>query len=201
MIRLNDEFTPSSRRKRSPTQVSKMVALLQQGDPSERQRALVKLIEATAERELSDCLRSPDALVVQLATSGLWECWLNEKGAAARQAMDEGIELMNAGHLAAAEKIFLALIKQYPDWAEAINKEATLLYMRGDATESIQLCTKVVALKPDHFGAWNGMALCAVRLEDWRTALFAAKKALRIQPTAESNKEIIQLAEAKLRDL
>jgi len=164
MIRLNDEFIPPSGPNGAATEIPALVALLNNGDPAERRGALNKLVEARAETELTDCLQSNDRVAVQLATAGLWECWLNEKGVAARQMMDEGIELMHAGHLAAAAEIFLSLMKQYPDWAEAINKQATTLYLSGKPAESIALCVKVVALKPNHFGAWNGMALCEVQL-------------------------------------
>jgi tetratricopeptide (TPR) repeat protein len=197
MIRLNDEFVPSAHG-RPTEEIPALVFRLGHGTPDERQLALKRLVTLGAESALTDCLRSDDSLVVQLATEGLWECWLGEKGADARQTMDEGIELMNGGHLAAAEQIFGTLMQQFPDWAEAFNKQATLLFLAGKPAESIQLCTKVVALKPDHFGAWNGMALCAVQLEDWRTALFAAKKALSIQPTAESNQRMIELARTRM---
>ena len=200
MIRLNDEFIHPAQGRLSECAIPVLIAVLQQGDTAGRKEALAKLVELKAEKELASCLGSEDPLTVQLATAGLWECWLNERGAAARQAIDEGIELMNAGHLAAAAEVFQTLMKQYPDWAEAINKQATLLYLLDKPAESIELCVKAVALKPDHFGAWNGMALCAAQLEDWRTALFAAKKALSIQPGAESNKEIIKLAKAKLNE-
>jgi tetratricopeptide (TPR) repeat protein len=198
MIRLNDEFIPPRGPSHAATAIPALVALLKNGDPAERQRALNGLVEARAETELTDCLRFNDQIAVQLATAGLWECWLNERGVSARQMMEEGIELMNAGHLVAASEIFLSLMKQYPDWAEAINKQATALYLSGKPAESMELCVKVVALKPNHFGAWNGMALCAVQLQDWQTALFAAKKALSIQPSAESNIEIIRMARSKL---
>ncbi len=81
---------------------------------------------------------------------------------------------MEAAELAEAEQVFQALVMEYPDWTEAINKQATVLYMQGRDQESLALCRKVVEEKPNHFGAWNGMAMCAVRLEDWRTALVAA---------------------------
>jgi len=198
MIRLNDEFIPSSERNRPSGEIANWVALLKHGDPAEQRRAVEELIALNAQAELTGCLHCKDSNVVLLATAGLWECWLNERGESARQMMDEGVELMNAGHLAAAAKIFLGLIKKFPDWAEAINKQATLLYVRGEPAESLALCKKVVALKPHHFGAWNGMALCGVQLEDWQTALAAAERALEIQPTAESNLEIVRLAKIKL---
>ena len=176
------------------------MVLLKQGDPAEQLRALARLIATDAQEELTDCLRCTDPAVVQLATAGLWECWLNERGESARQMMEEGIELMGAGHFASSAKIFLTLVQRYPDWAEALNKQATLLYLRGEAAASLELCKKVVTLKPNHFGAWNGMALCAVELEDWQGALAAAGNALRIQPGAESNLEIVRLARRKLEE-
>src|SRR6185503_8217325 len=151
MIRLNDEFIPPARGDRSADEIPGLITLLQQGDAARRKGALTKLIELKAEKELTTCLCSQDALTVQLATAGLWECWLNERGSAARQMMDEGIELMNTGHLDAASKIFQALMKEHPDWAEPINKQATLLYLSDKPAESIELCVKAVALKPDHF--------------------------------------------------
>ena len=48
--------------------------------------------------------------------------------------------------------------------------------MQDRPEESIVLCRRVVALKPDHFGAWNGMALCAIQIEDWPLALEAVQR-------------------------
>jgi tetratricopeptide (TPR) repeat protein len=199
VIRLNDEFIPPPDEDEGPSEITELVRLLQQGRPAEKQKALLKLIAAGAEEELTDCLGSADALAAQLATAGLWECWLNEEGPEARERIDQGIDLMEAGQNVAAEKIFLTLSRQYPGWAEPINKQATSLYMRGLAANSFDLCQLVVEMKPNHFGAWHGLALCAVQMEDWETALDAAKEALRLQPRAAANREIIRLAKSKLR--
>src|SRR5438093_10970825 len=116
MIRLNEQFIPPDKRQIAERNVQKLVRLLQNGDLTERHTALIKLVAEGAESALTHCLRSTDATTVQLATAGLWECWLNEKGPHARQKMDQGVELMNQGDLAGAEKIFLRLAKKYPDW-------------------------------------------------------------------------------------
>ena len=150
------------------------------------------LITKHAEAELYDYLASQDLAVVQLATQGLWECWLNEKGEAARQSIDEGINAMNRGDFATADRIFKQLIDAHPNWAEALNKQATLAYLQHRPAESLALCEQVVALKPNHFGAWSGMALCAIQLEDWRHARKAARQAIRIQPHSESNRQILR---------
>jgi Flp pilus assembly protein TadD len=170
------------------------------GEPSQRASAAMELAKLGAEEALVECLKSGDDLSSRLATQGLWEWWLNERGAAARVEIDRGIKKMEAGNLESALETFGKLVKKYPDWAEAHNKQATVLYMLGNPRLSYKVCEVVVELKPCHFGAWNGLALCAARLERWRDALRAARQALALQPGAQSNLDLIQLAESKLRD-
>ena len=114
--------------------------------------------------------------------------------------MDKGIRRMNDGDLAGALEVFDKLARKFPDWAEAHNKRATVLYLLGNARLSYKLCQTVVELKPHHFGAWNGMALCAAQMEKWQAALDAATEALRIQPGSQANLDLIRLAEAKLKE-
>jgi tetratricopeptide (TPR) repeat protein len=114
--------------------------------------------------------------------------------------MERGIAKMESGELEDAMAIFLRLIRQYPRWAEAHNKHATALYLIGNPRLSYKACQIVVELKPNHFGAWNGMALCAAQLEKWKAALDAARHALALQPRAQANLDLIHLAESKLRE-
>lgn len=165
----------------------------------QREEALHRLVELRAETVLAECLSSGNLIAAQLATAGLWDCWLNEQGREARRVMDQGIACMNGGQLEDALAIFRKLAVNHPDWAEAHNKQATALYLLGNARGSLRVCEEVVRLKPHHFGAWNGMALCAAQLEKWEITLRAAKQALSLQPTALANHDLIQLAEAKLR--
>ena len=199
MIRLNEEFIPKTKPSRPDRDsVRESLRVLKTGNRREKEAALLQLILAGAEHELTDCLALPDPVTAALATAGLWECWLNEEGPEARTAIDIAISLMERGNLADAEKHFISLSRKFPGWAEPINKHATILYMRGRPTRSIELCELVIELKPRHFGAWHGMALCAVKLHHWRRAIEAAREALKIQPQAKANREIILLARSKL---
>jgi tetratricopeptide (TPR) repeat protein len=173
---------------------------MESGSASEKQSALARLIELRAEAVLTELLGSKDPVAAQLATSGLWECWLNEEGPAARRKIEEGIQLLNEGDPAGALEKFNRLVKKYPRWAEALNKQATALYLLGNPRLSLKVCRLVVELKPNHFGAWNGMALCAAQLEKWTVVLEAAQQALRLQPGARANLDLLQLARAKLRE-
>jgi len=196
-FRLNDEFVPPGD---GDEELRRLRELLETGPLPDREQALRRLIELRAEPLLTECLRSEDTTTAQLATVGLWECWLNEEGPAARRRIDEGVRLMNGGQLEGALEIFVELIGEYPRWAEAHNKRATVLYLLGNARLSYQGCKIVVELKPNHFGAWNGMALCAAQLEKWKLALDAARQALALQPGAQANRDLIALAEQKLRE-
>ena len=174
-------------------------AVLETGTTQQRLGALRQLIELRAEPELTHCLASTTPAVVQLAIAGLWECWLEEAGPDARRTMDDGVEAMNAGQLSAAVKTFRRLTVAHPDWAEAANKLATVLYLQGRPEESIRYCQKVVVMKPDHFGAWNGMAVCAIQTEDWALASRAVEESLRLQPHSPSNRQLLELVRSRLR--
>lgn len=195
---LNEQFVPSP--DDADAEIARLKALLESGEPSDQEDAATRLSEMQAEDALTECLSSTSKTAVELATSALWECWLNEAGPDARRAMDRGIELLNQGRLEAAVDVFRDLAEQHPTWAEPLNKQATGLYLLGNSLGSLRLCRKVVELKPNHFGAWNGLALCAAQLEKWREALRAARQAHRLQPNAQGNLDLIQIAEERLRD-
>src|SRR5689334_8519617 len=150
---LNEQFTPSP--DDAGSEVDRLAALLRDGEPHEKQAAAQRLSELRAEQALTDCLSAPSDVTVQLATAALWECWLNEGGPDARREMDRATELMGEGRLEAALEIFAGLAEQHPDWAEPMNKQATVLYLLGNSLASLRLCRKVIELKPNHFGAWN----------------------------------------------
>ncbi len=171
--------------------------VLENGSAQERQAALRQLIAANAQEVLARSLASARPVVVQLAVTGLWECWLNEAGEAARRELEIGIDAMNEGQLALAGHTFSRLMDRYPSWAEAINKLATVFYLQNKPEASIELCRQVVALKPDHFGAWNGLTLCAIQIEDWPLALRAARESLRLQPRSPANRQLLHLVESR----
>ena len=173
-------------------------AELESGSAHARRAALRRLIAARAEDALVQCLASGTAAVVQLAASGLWECWLNEAGVEARREMEIGMDAMNEGALERAAELFARLREHHPGWAEATNKLATVLYLQGKPEDSIKLCREVVRLKPDHFGAWNGLALCAVQIEDWPLAKLAAGESLRLQPHSSANLQLLHLIDSRL---
>jgi tetratricopeptide (TPR) repeat protein len=122
---------------------------------------------------------------------------MNEQGPAARRELERGIQKMNAGDLPSALAIFQRLAEQTPNAGprRKTNRPPSFTSL-GNARLSYKVAEMVVELKPHHFGAWNGMALCAAQMERWRAALRAARQAWNLQPSALANLDLSRLAEA-----
>jgi tetratricopeptide (TPR) repeat protein len=179
--------------------IEKWARQLDTGDSKAKEKAMAKLVALKAESVFTARLSSVDPALVDLAVKGLWECWYNEAGEGNRWALESGIEAMNSGALDQAEAVFTELARAHPNWPEAANKLATVLYMKGHFERSLALCRRVVAAKPNHFGAWSGLAMCAIQIEDWAAALEAARHAFRLQPSSSVNRTMLDLIENKMR--
>ena len=79
----------------------------------------------------------------------------------------------------------LALIESYPDWAEPVNRLATLRFLQGDFLQSVKLCRQVLQMKPWHFGALGGLVGCYAQLGDTEEAQKGASQAMPQQQGAE----------------
>jgi tetratricopeptide (TPR) repeat protein len=145
-------------------------------------------------------MKSKDTAVIQIAAHGLWTCWLDEAGPEAREMMERGTEALERGELDLALSIFEALAEEHEDWAEATNKVATALYKMHRYRESMEACRKVVQAKPFHFGAWSGLAACAMQLADWKAARLAAEQILHIQPHSTAHHSLILEIEKRAAD-
>lgn len=139
---------------------------------------------------LSD-LKNTDSTTRDHATHELWQIWYGEAGKLAEDQLDQGTRLMGENLLDEAGKVFKSLIKNYPDFAEAYNKLATLLFMKGKYSESVFECERTLKLNPHHFGALNGMGMCLYQLARYDEALASFQRALKIQPYADINREYV----------
>lgn len=149
------------------------------------------------ERLLND-LKSSDRKVRKQATQSFWIRWYQQCGPAAEQRLYEGIRHMDSGHLPQAREVFAELAEAYPEFTEAHNKLATVLYLEGEYESAIRECQVVVDRVPHHFGAWNGMGMCLFHLGRLEEAITCFQKALEIQPYAETNLRYIGLCRGKL---
>ena len=106
--------------------------------------------------------------------------------------LEEGSELVRNQKLLKAIEIFSEVIKIDPEWAEAWNKRATVLYMLGDYQGSQEDIDKVLILEKRHFGALAGQGLVNIKLENYEKAIESYEKAQEIYPSMKSPKIMIK---------
>ena len=98
---------------------------------------------------------------------------------------------MNMGELSKAYKLFTQIIAAEPDWAEAWNKRATVLYLMDQYQSSLDDIKITLALEPRHFGALSGQALNYIELNQYEKAIKSYKEAQKIYPVMNGAKKII----------
>ena len=150
------------------------------------------------EKQLLKNLLSDNPQLRQTATRALWNLWLGQAGKKAEFRIRKGTKIMDIGQHKLAQKEFESLVVDYPKFAEAHNKLATVLYLQRKYNESIKECEITLKMNPNHFGAWNGLGLCHYQLANYPTAIESFKTALTIQPFADFNKVYIARCRGQL---
>ena len=89
---------------------------------------------------------------------------------------------MNNRAFDAALVSFNTVIELKPEFAEGWNKRATLYYLMGKFSLSINDVERTLALEPRHFGALSGLGLIHMALEKPARAMNAFERALVVHP-------------------
>ena len=143
------------------------------------------------EKKLLSDLHSKAPELRNSATMALWDFWYFEAGEVAETYIRKGEDLMSLNKFGEAQSHFEKVIKTYPEFAEAHNKLATVLFLLGDYKNSVNECKVTLKMNPHHFGAWHGMGLCLFKLARYSEAIESFKSALEIQPYANINRKYI----------
>ncbi len=116
--------------------------------------------------------------------SQIWQYWLEAPDVASDSQMKQVSKAMAGADLAVALSLANQLVDNYPDYAEAWNKRATIHYLMGDNTASVADIRETIALEPRHFGAISGLGLIFMREQNLDAALDAFEKVLEISPAS-----------------
>jgi tetratricopeptide (TPR) repeat protein len=123
----------------------------------------------------------------------IWKLWSTHPYDTKLTAMlAKGSDLVNEKKLDEAIVVFSKVIDLDPNWAEAWNKRATVLYMIGDFKKSQDDIDKVLELEDRHFGALAGQGLVNIQLENYEKALKSYQKFQEIYPSMKSTKIMIK---------
>ena len=126
----------------------------------------------------------------------IWKIWSihpsnDRRGYRLTELLAHGSSLMTEQKLNRAYEIFSQIILVDPNWPEAWNKRATVLYMLGRYQESQDDIDKVLKLEKRHFGALSGQGLVQTELKNYEKAINSYIEVQKIYPSMQAPKVMI----------
>ncbi len=119
--------------------------------------------------------------------SKIWKLWTTHPSKPIlTDLLAKGSFYMSQNKLLDAYEIFSKAIELDPNWAEAWNKRATVLYLMGKYELSQNDIDKVLSLEKRHFGALSGQGLVQLSLKNYQIAIESYVEAHKIYPAMES---------------
>jgi tetratricopeptide (TPR) repeat protein len=150
----------------------------------------------------SERARVLDALFMSLKAAGgdaeadvivaeIWQVWTRSGRPDVDRILNEGIGYLALRQYGPAHDRFTEAIEAAPDFAEAWNKRATVLYLMNEHDRSLADIEKVMALEPRHFGALAGRATIHAHAGRWKEALAAFREALAANPFLKERETVL----------
>ena len=145
-------------------------------------------------------LKKDNPVLTYKVEQKIWKIWsTHPKKKNLTLMLSQGSELVKKNQLNQAIIIFTQIIELDPDWAEAWNKRATVLYLLGEFKKSQNDIDKVLELEERHFGALAGQGLVNIQLKNYEKAIISYEKAQKIYPTMKSPKIMIKEIEELIK--
>jgi tetratricopeptide (TPR) repeat protein len=130
-------------------------------------------------RELGtdDPIRDPDEIMELI-----WAMWIDHPDGTASATLIAAVEAIQQGARDLARPMLDRLVREYPDWAEAWNKRATLAYIERRDGDSLEDIARTLELEPRHLGAILGFGQICMRHRRLPEAKAAFEVALGLNP-------------------
>jgi tetratricopeptide (TPR) repeat protein len=122
----------------------------------------------------------------------IWALWLSSGGDTAGLLMTRVKTAVDGKDFDLAIKLLTAIIDIRPDYVEAWNRRATVLYMQKDFGAALNDIREVLAREPRHFGALSGLGMILQELGDEKHALDAFRRALAVHPHLERIPDLVK---------
>jgi len=126
----------------------------------------------------------------------IWKIWSihpsnDRRGYRLTELLAQGSFLIAEKELIRAYEIFSQIILVDPNWSEAWNKRATVLYLLGKYQQSQKDIDVVLKLEKRHFGALSGQGLVQTALENYEKAIKSYEAVQKIYPSIKSAEVMI----------
>jgi tetratricopeptide (TPR) repeat protein len=125
---------------------------------------------------------APDAASAKAIEDRIWAVWIVSPSDTATLLMTRVKTAIDGKNLDLALRLLDSIIAIKPDYVEAWNRRATLLYMRKDYERSLADIRQILAREPRHFGALAGLGLILQDMGDDKRALDIYRRALDVHP-------------------
>jgi tetratricopeptide (TPR) repeat protein len=135
--------------------------------------------------------KAQDAAESNGISNQIQKIWRQSGSDTADLLLDRADQAMNDKKFELGLDVLDSVIALKPDWAEAWNRRATLLYMKDDYDGSMRDIARVLKLEPRHFGALAGMAMIFANMGDLKRAVRVGREALKINPQMEDLKQMV----------
>jgi len=146
-----------------------------------------------------------DLSSAQIIESKIQEIWSihpsnDRRGFRLTELLNQGSRLINMGELNKAYNLFTKIIATEPDWSEAWNKRATVLYLMNRYESSLDDIKITLSFEPRHFGALSGQALNYIELKQYEKAIESYEAAQKIYPLLDTAKKMIPELRELIKD-
>ena len=113
----------------------------------------------------------------------IWKLWTTHPSEASlTNLLAKGSYYMSKNELTSAHNVFSKAIELDPNWAEAWNKRATVLYLMGNYELSQKDIDEVLKLEKRHFGALSGQGMVQTALKNYQKAIDSYIEAHKVYP-------------------
>jgi tetratricopeptide (TPR) repeat protein len=121
--------------------------------------------------------RDPDEIMELI-----WALWIDHPDGGASARLIAAVEAIQHGARDIARAMLDELVADFPDWAEAWNKRATLAFIERRDEDSLNDIARTLELEPRHLGAIMGFGQICLRHKRMAEAKAAFQVALALNP-------------------
>jgi tetratricopeptide (TPR) repeat protein len=169
------------------------------GNEKQQLRAAGALAYVRAEEQLLAALKLDAPKTRDLAKKAIEFTWFSAAGEQAEQRLNDAMKEYHEERYQEALQILDKLTSKHPTFAEAWNQRAAVYWKLGRHEESILDCERALVLKPQHYGAWQGMGICRLHMGEVSEACRCLREALKVLPHDEPTQEALRKCEELLQ--
>ena len=130
-----------------------------------------------------DLLNTFDLNEARIIEDEIWDIWTTHPSEETLTSLlKKGTNYMSQNQLTSAHNVFSKAIELDPNWAEAWNKRATVLYLMGNFELSQNDIDMVLSLEKRHFGALAGQGMVQTAMKNYQKAIDSYIEAHRVYP-------------------